>query len=313
MEQMVQQRFHPDHVERAEIKRDDLTLFDEPAPQASLAQSAAITQREADQSPEMRRLNDQGFEVLFPKFPLTGQERSLADLTQPDERSIGYRLEVETLQAPYLAIENRLPATTPPTLSERIVLARNLVVYGFFCHEFYAVSLFWSDSCIEMALKLKLKNPGPFELQRKVDNKEENCSVTLTDLEDKLRIKWRIDDLPFFDYSFKALLIWAFRKSMLSDDIEIPIQEIVNSYNNRFALKVFPAQAQNDGLLCENPTLEDIEACWNGLSDDQRKHYRLRSSTVVIEELPRFRNMMAHPKHFNLVTPPGSPLSAFNR
>jgi hypothetical protein len=30
-----------------------------------------------------------------------------------------------------------------------------------------------------------------------------------------------------------------------------------------------------------------------------------------IEELPRFRNMMAHPKHFNMVTPPRSPLSAF--
>jgi hypothetical protein len=164
-----------------------------------------------------------------------------------------------------------------------------------------------------MALKQKFEevNPGPFELRRKLDMEEEKCQVALVDLEDKLRIKWKIVDLTFFDYSFKALLMWAFRKSVLPEDIEIPVQEIVNGYNNRFALKVFPAQAQKDGLLGENPTLRDIKACWEGLSERQRKHYQAKTSTVLIEELPRFRNMMAHPKQFNLVTPPGSPLSAF--
>ena len=263
--------------------------------------------------PPTAPFTDRGFNLTFPKFPLTGQERSLADLTQPDERSIGYRLDVETLQAPYLAIENRLPVTIPAKLRERIAVARNLAIYGFFCYEFHAVSLFWSISCIEMALKLKFEevNPGPFELRRKLDAQEEKCQVTLTDLEDKLRMKWRIAELSFFDYSFKALLMWAFRKSILPQDIEVPVQEIVNSYNNRFALKIFPQRAHRDGLLGENLTLADIRACWNGLSDSQRKHYQPKASTMLIEELPRFRNMMAHPKHFNLVTPPGSPLSSF--
>ena len=289
-------------------------FFDEPVPEVSPAPVPAdVVQPNVDRPPKPTLLSDRGFDLTFPKVPLTCQERSLADLTQPDERSIGYRLDVEALQAPYLAIESRLPATTPEKLRERIAVARNLAVYGFFCYEFHAVSLFWSVSCIEMALKLKFEevNPGPFEMRRKLDNEEEKCRVTMADLEDKLRMKWKIVDLSFFDYSFKALLMWAFRKSLLPEGIDIPVQEIVNSYNNRFALKIFPSQAQKAGLLGNNPTLADIQACWNGLSESQRKHYQAKPSTVLIEELPRFRNMMAHPQRFNLVTPPGSPLSAF--
>jgi hypothetical protein len=258
-------------------------------------------------------LSNRGFDLTFPRLPLTGQERTLADLTQPDERSVGYRLTVEALQAPYLAIEKQLPATTPPKLRERIAVARNLAAYGFFCYEFHAVSLFWAVSCIEMALKLKFEqvNSGPFELRRKLDNEEERCQVPLSDLEDKLRMKWRIVDLTYFDYSFKALLMWAFRQSVLPEGIEIPLQEIVNSYNNRFVLRIFPKRAQEDGLLGKAVTMADIKACWDGLSDSQRKHYQPKPSTVLIEELPRFRNMMAHPQRFNLMTPPRSPLSAF--
>jgi hypothetical protein len=257
--------------------------------------------------------NERGFDLTFPKVPLTGHERPIADLTAPDERSVRYRLDVEALQAPYLAIEMRLPAATPPKLLERIAVARNLAVYGFFCYEFHAVSLFWAVSCIEMALKQKFEevNPGPFELRRKLDSQEEKSQGALHELEGKLRMKWRITAMPYFDYGFKALLMWAFRESVLPGDIEIPVQELLNGYDNRFVLKVFPERAQKDGLLGKNPTLADIRACWDGLSDSQRKHYQPKASTVLIEELPRFRNMMAHPKHFNLVTPPRSPLSAF--
>jgi hypothetical protein len=257
--------------------------------------------------------NEPGFDITFPEVPLTGHERPIADLTAPDERIVRYRLDVEALQAPYLAIEKRLPATTPPKLLERIAVARNLAVYGFFCYEFHAVSLFWAVSCIEMALKQKFEevNPGPFELRRKLDSQEEKSQGALHELEDKLRMKWRITAMPYFDYGFKALLMWAFCESVLSDDIEIPVQELLNGYDNRFVLKDFPERAQKDGLLGKNPTLADIRACWDGLSDSQRKLYQPKASTVLIEELPRFRNMMAHPKHFNLVTPPRSPLSAF--
>jgi hypothetical protein len=256
-----------------------------------------------------------GFDLTFPKLPLTGHERSLADLTQPDQRSISCRLDLETLQAPYLAVENRLPTTIPTKLRERISVARNLAVYGFFCYEFHAVSMFWSISCVEMALKLKFEemNPGPFQLRRKLYSarEEETCVAALCDLEEKIRMNWRIVDLTFFNYGFKSLLMWAFRKSLLPENIEIPVQEIVNSYNNRFALTVFPRQAQEDGLLGQNPTLGDIKACWDGLSDRQRKHYCPKASTVLTQELPRLRNIMAHPEQFNLVLPPASPLSAF--
>jgi hypothetical protein len=302
-------------TKRESPDQNQSTFFNEPMSEATSTPSPAIiAEPTMARGPAAPSPANRGFDLTFPYVPLTGQERSLADLTQPDERSLGYRLDVEKLQAPYIAIEERLPTTTPPKLRQRIAVARNLAVYGFFCYEFHAVSLFWSVSCIEMALKLKFEelNPGPFEMRRKVDNAEERCSAPLVDLEDRLRMKWKIVDIPYFDYSFKALLMWAFRKCVLPDDIDIPIQEIVNSYNNRFALTIFPARAQRDGLLGENPTAGDVKRCWEGLSERQRKHYQAKASTVLIEELPRLRNMMAHPKHFNLVTPPGSPLLAFH-
>ena len=274
---------------------------------------AAEAQRAAVQPLTSILGNERGFDLTFPKVPLTGHERSIADLMAPDERSVRYRLDVEALQAPYLAIEMRLPATTPPKLLERIAVARNLAVYGFFRYEFHAVSLFWAVSCIEMALKQKFEevNPGPFELRRKLDSQEEKSQGALHELEDKLRMKWRITAMPYFDYGFKALLMWAFRESVLPDDIEISVQELLNGYDDRFVFKAFPERAQKDGLLGKSPTLVDIRACWDGLSDRQRKLYQPKASTVLIEELPRFRNMMDHLKHFNLVTPPRSPLSAF--
>lgn len=256
-----------------------------------------------------------GYDLTFPKMPITGHERGLTDLSSPDKRSLMYRLSVEELQAPYFTLEQRLPATTPPRLQERIAVARNLAVYGFFCYEFHAVSLFWAVSCIEMALKQKFEevNPGPIELSRRLpgDKEPERCQASVSELEDKLRTKWRIAAMPYFDYSFKAFLMWVFRESVLPEDIEIPVQELRNSYNNRFMLKLFPDRAQTEGLLGKNPTMADITACWERLTERQRKHYEPKASTVLIEELPRFRNLMAHPKHFNLVTPPRSPLSAF--
>ncbi len=301
---------------KAPAKPIQTTFIDELQPDvASIANAPLTVPAPVVSTPTSPLWSKRGFDLTFPKVDLTGRERSLADLVKPDERSIGYRLNVETLQAPYLAIEQRLPATIPPKLMERIAVARNLAVYGFFCYEFHAVSLFWAVSCIEMALKQKFEevNPGPIDLRRKfeTDKQEERCRVPLSELENKLRLKWKVAAMPYFDYSFKALLMWAFRASMLPNDIEIPIQELLNGYVNRFLLKVFPEKAQTDGLLGKDPTLADIRACWNALSEEQRKHYWPKASTVLTEELPRLRNMMAHPRQFNLITPPGSPLSGF--
>lgn len=254
-----------------------------------------------------------GFDLTFPRVPLTGGERTIEELAQPDERSIGYRLDAESLQSPYLELEKRLPEAVPPKLRERIVVARQLGTYAFFCYEFHAVSLFWSVSCIEMALKFKFEetHPGPIKLKRTVKGVEEMCEVPVTEVEDRIRSRWRIPEMNNFDYSFKALLTWAFRQAILPEDIEVPVQEIVNGFNNRFAPKVFPARAQKDGLLGASPSWDQIQDCWKGLSESPRKNCQSKASTVLIEELPRFRNLMAHPRHFNLVTPPRSPLSAY--
>src|ERR1035438_10211868 len=107
--------------------------------------------------------------------------------------------------------------------------------------------------------------------------------------------------MKYFDYSFQALLKWAFRSKLLPDDLPISVQEIVNSFNNRFALEIFYDRALKDGLIGPNPTLGDIQKCWSGLSEKQRQHYQYKPSGVLIEELPKFRNDMAHPEFWNMV------------
>lgn len=109
-------------------------------------------------------------DVTFPIVELTGRERSLEDLAAPDGRILGYPgLTVERLQAPYLTIEARLPASTPAILRERILIARELAVHGYFVYEFHAISMFWAVSCVEMALKMKFaeKRPDPITVTRK--------------------------------------------------------------------------------------------------------------------------------------------------
>ena len=251
-------------------------------------------------------------DFTFPAMQLTGDEKTVAELSQPDERGF---CDVEHLQAPFLHAERGLPAAVPEKLRQRLIVARQLAVYGFFCYEFNAVSLFWSVSCIEMALKWRFweLHPGPVQLKRtrKEDGAEEMCEVPLRRLEQRLREKWRIPGMKYFDYSFRALLTWAFRSKLLPDDLPIPVQEIVNSFNNRFALEMFHDRALKEGLIGPNPTLGDIQKCWNGLSEKQRQHYLPKPSGVLIEELPKFRNDMAHPEFWNMVVPPRSPLGAY--
>ncbi len=191
-------------------------------------------------------------------MPATGSERSLADLTRPDERVDG--LTVEELQAPYLQIDRKLPEALPWPLRDRIAASRGIAVYWFFCYEFNAVSMFWSVSCIEMALKLKFRevNPEPIRLERRgKDGSIETCETALSMLERRLRDKWRIPGMKDFDYSFRAFLTWAFRRKLLPDDLPIPVQEIVNSFNNRFTLEIFFDRAVKEGLIEANPTLGD--------------------------------------------------------
>jgi hypothetical protein len=45
--------------------------------------------------------------------------------------------------------------------------------------------------------------------------------------------------------------------------------------------------------------------------DERSVGYRYKPSGALIEELPRFRNDMAHPESLNRMTVPQSPLSAY--
>jgi hypothetical protein len=256
-----------------------------------------------------------GFDLTFPRVPFTGEEKTLAELVEPDERSVRYRLNVEVLQAPYIEIEKRLPVAAPRPLLDRMAVSRQLATYGYFCYEFHAVSMFWSISCIEMALKLKFRelNPGPFKLVRKTkDRGEETCEVTIGLLEKRLRERWRIPGMADFDYSFRAFLAWAFKSGLLPDDLPIPVQEIVNSFNSRFALEIFFDRALKEGLIGPTPTLGELQACWESLTDKQREHYRFKPSGILIDQLPRFRNDMAHPESWNFVTVPSSAVRAYD-
>jgi hypothetical protein len=255
-------------------------------------------------------------DVTFPLVELTGRERPLDELTRPDERMLRYAgLTVEQLQAPYLAIEARLPAATPDKLRERIVATRELAVHGYFVYEFHAISMFWAVSCVEMALKLKFAEqcPDPLTVIRKAaDGGEESCQIPVAELQDYRRQKWRIPAMKEFDYSFQALLAWAFRESLLPVDIPIPVPEIVAAFENRFMLKTFPVRAAKDGLLkAELQTYGNIMNCWANLTEAQKNHYLPKTSAVLVEELPRLRNMMAHPQHFNLIVFPRAPIGTY--
>lgn len=250
-------------------------------------------------------------DFTFPKLPLTGDEKTLDELSQPDERAI---CDVEYLQAPFLHLEKTLPGAVPDRLQERMAVARQLAVYGFFCHEFNAVSMFWSTSSIEMALKLKFRevNPGQVQLERKANDgaAAETVEVPVASLQQRLTEGWRISSMAEFDGSFRAHLRWAFQAKLLPQDISIPIQEIVNSFNNRFAFEIFPDRAAKDGLIGSNPTVGDIQGCWFRLSEEEQRRYQSCPAEVLVEELPKFSDELAHPE-INLIVAPRSALGAY--
>lgn len=257
---------------------------------------------------------ERGFDLTFPKVPLTGAEKTLEQLIQPDERSTAYRLDVETLQSPYLELDKSLSDVIPVMLKRRTEVCRQLAVYGYFCYEFQAVSMFWSISCVEMALKLKFRelNPGPFALLRKGEGgREETLESDGITLEKRLHEGWHIPGNEDFDYSFGKLLKWAFTTDLLPHDLPIPLQEILNSFDHHFTSEIFLNAALRDGLIQPNPTLADIRSCWFGLTEEQRKQYSYRSSGVLIEELPRLAASLGHPSICNTLVGPRSSLGAY--
>ena len=195
---------------------------------------------------------------IMPHFPRTGRERSVVDLTQPDERFsncvpvdledriLHHTLEAEDLQAGYCHSEALLTSGVPPEIRERIAMSQNLATYGWFCYEFCTILLFWSLSCIEMAVCSKFieMHPGPLEIVHKRSGRTEKAYAA--EAEVKLRRGWRIVGLPKFNFSFHSLLTWASDAQLLPVGVDIEsILQLRNSmaHPTRFNWVLPPKQA----------------------------------------------------------------------
>lgn len=254
------------------------------------------------------------YDLTFPMEPHTGKERSRRKLSQPDERTLRYGLDAEDVQAPFLKLEARLTETVPEIIRQRLEVARNLAAYGYFCYEFYAVSLFWSVSCIEMALRCKFVecHGDHISLRKGRNGREEACEVPLSELRSRRRQGWRVAGMKWFDDSFRALLVWALKTRILPKDIPIPLQEIFHHANDRFLYETFFKRGVKDGLIDrKNATIGGLQMCWGKLSEKQRRHYSPKPADAIIEELPRLRNDIAHP-WINMVLPPRSAVGAYD-
>jgi len=235
----------------------------------------------------------------------------LKELSAPDERSLNSGLSIEALQSPFARLDERLSQRVPTSLRERIAVARKLATYGFFCYEFHAVSVYWSVSCVEMALKLRFTEDQPTSVR--LTKGKQNADIAPDQLESHIRRGWRIPGMPEFNYSFRALLAWAFETGLLPSDITIPIQEITSGHANRFELEIFPEWAAEQGLLpSQGVTLADIRSCWEHLDDTQRAGLTANPAKVLTDELPNFRNEMAHPRFYNFVVVPSAAVRAFD-
>lgn len=147
----------------------------------------------------------------------TGKERSPSDLAQIDERNVGLcrvkpdgtveGLVAEDVQADFIRSESTLGPNIPAKIRERFVAARDFVAYGWFKYEFYTVAVFWSLSCLEMALRLKFSetHPGPLTLIRKKASEV----VAFHEVEERVKHGWHIEGMPAFNFSLHSLLIWA--------------------------------------------------------------------------------------------------------
>ena len=86
--------------------------------------------------------------------------RSLEELTTPRSPLMP---SVDIFDQDLQRIESSLRSSVPEEIRKRIATARNLAVYGAFSYDLFAVSVYWSLTCVEMALwkKFKERNPGP--------------------------------------------------------------------------------------------------------------------------------------------------------
>ena len=158
--------------------------------------------------------------------------RSLEELTPPQPWGMP---SPDIFDGALLNIESQLQSSVPEELRKRIGVTRNLAVYGAFCYDFITVSVFWSFTCVEMALWAKFNqlNPGPFVLQKK---QHQPVTVPQSQLPGNLRLKWRIVGMPQFNGSFRSLVDWATAEKLLRNDGALgTIVQLRNSFAHEFS------------------------------------------------------------------------------
>ncbi|MBI3584627.1 MAG: hypothetical protein HY096_11875 [Nitrospinae bacterium] len=219
-----------------------------------------------------------GYNVTFSLMPHTGKEKSLEEICKPDALNILYKgLSIEDIQASLILAIDTLSDDVPKDVRNHLIVSQNLAIYGWFQWNFYTVSLFWSLTSIEMALRYKFleKYKGDkLFLVKKNETKEVAADFNIFK---ELRKRWRIQDDRNFDGSFKSLLNWARKNSILPHDTPVVLQELSIAYNNR-----------NVNTNQSSPL------------------------NILVEEIPNFRNELAHKRH-DWVLLPNSAINGFNQ
>lgn len=223
-------------------------------------------------------------------FVPTGRERSLRELTAPDSRNanlIGFT--PEGLQAPFVRALDELPPAVPQGIRSRLAVAYDLATYGWFRYEFYVVSLFWSISTVEMALREKFLATltKPIILQRKEETKAWPGGF-FDALADELASGWRLNERPAVTTgSLASLLRWARDEKLLAEETPVVLQEVLGSFQSRRLKKA--------------------------VRDRVRPEPARTSLEILVEGLLDLRNALAHPQSFEWVLPPNSAQDAFRQ
>jgi len=156
--------------------------------------------------------------------------RSLEELTAP--RPFGMP-PPDTFDGVLLRIEGQMRWCVPSEIRKRIRIARDLAVYGAFCYDFITVSVFWSFTCVEMALwdKFIELNPGPLPVVKK----NQQMTIAPKQLPGNLRYGWRLVAVPKFNGSFRSLVEWATDQRLVPKDGSLDaIVNLRNSFAHPF-------------------------------------------------------------------------------
>jgi hypothetical protein len=86
--------------------------------------------------------------------------RAIDELTTPHGT---FMPPVEEFDGELQRIQASLNPSVPQQIHERIATTRNIAVYGAFSYDLFAVSVYWSMTCVEMALWAKSQEIDPLK------------------------------------------------------------------------------------------------------------------------------------------------------